>query len=310
MKRLSFTIQILILVLAVTGSFYCSKADNNHITAPGVVDGDIITLKSQVAGTLEELTLKEGEAVTRQTRVAAVNCDKVKNQLSELSIQLKEINIKSQKIASNLTFLGQNKRYLNNQVQRFRRLKEKNAVPGEKLEALEIKLLEAETSTFDLKKTLEELAIQKEKIENKREYLQLLINDHSIVSPVDGVVVETFVSLGENVFPGTAIADIMDRASLYVEIFVEEEEISTLKMNQEVQIQVDGMDEIKPTTSNGAKLKGVISFFGKKAEFSPKYIISEKERKSLLYQVKVRVEDPTGVLKIGMPVTVLLKKHA
>ncbi|MCP5046099.1 MAG: HlyD family efflux transporter periplasmic adaptor subunit [bacterium] len=137
-----------------------------------------------------------------------------------------------------------------------------------------------------------------EKIENKRHYLNLLLKDHRMTSPVDGVVVETFVSEGETVFPGTAIADILDRAGLYVEIFIEEQEMAALTLNQEVHIRVDGMDT-EPLT-------GVISYFGRKAEFSPKYIVSEKERKSLLYQVKIRAKDSRGVLKMGMPVTVTL----
>jgi hypothetical protein len=52
-------------------------------------------------------------------------------------------------------------------------------------------------------------------------------------------------------------------------------------------------------------LWGTVSYFGRKAEFSPKYIISEKERKSLLYQVKIKVEGNSGIFKIGMPVTVV-----
>ena len=49
----------------------------------------------------------------------------------------------------------------------------------------------------------------------------------------------------------------------------------------------------------------MISYFGRKAEFSPKYIVSEKERQALLYQVKVRVDRDLEVFKVGMPVTVV-----
>jgi HlyD family secretion protein len=113
------------------------------------------------------------------------------------------------------------------------------------------------------------------------------------------VVVEKFVSPGETVLPGTAIADILDTSSLFVEIFIEEKEIAGLTLNQEALIHLDGIDK---------ELTGAISYFGKKAEFSPKYIISEKERQSLLYRVKVKVNDTTGILKLGMPVTVILEK--
>jgi len=94
--------------------------------------------------------------------------------------------------------------------------------------------------------------------------------------------------------------DILDTSSLYVEIFIEEKEISSLKLNQQVQIVIDGRED--------KKLSGVITYFGKKAEFSPKYIISEKERKALLYQVKIGIRKDVELFKVGMPVTVIINK--
>jgi HlyD family secretion protein len=277
----------------------CSKTDNSKIKAPGIVDGEMITLKAAVTGTLQGQMIKEGEKVKTDQVLAQVKADKIENQVKELEINSREIDINWEKISKKLKFLESNIKYLRKQVQRFQRLKKKKSIPGEQLETMELKLLEVETSQFELKKTLEALNIQKEKIENKQEYLQLLLEDHTLKSPVDGVVVEKFVSPGETVFPGTAIADILDTSSLYVEIFIEEKEIAGLTLNQEAAILLDGIDK---------ELTGVISYFGKKAEFSPKYIISEKERQSLLYRVKIKVEDTSGILKLGMPVTVVLER--
>jgi HlyD family secretion protein len=290
MKKLFFPVLVMFLVMVS-----CSNNHEGVMRAPGIVEGDIITVKSAVVGTIRQMNITEGEKVVKGKPLVQVDVDKIENQLRELEITGKEIEVNSEKISKKLVFLGSNLRYLRRQVERFRRLKKKNAVPGEELEAMELKLLEAETSRFDLKKTLEGLEIQKEKIGNKREYLHLLLGDHVLLSPVDGVVVEKFVSAGETVFPGTAVVDILDTSSLYVEIFIEERELGGLRLNQQTKIRVDGIDK---------EITGVISLFGKKAEFSPKYIISERERKSLLYRVKVAVQDPEGILKIGMPVTV------
>jgi HlyD family secretion protein len=292
-----FAILLLVLFLMIFAN--CSNTGNNKIKAPGIVDGDIITVKAAVTGTLQGQMVKEGEKVTKDQVLAQVDADKIENQLKELEINSREIDINGEKISKQLKFLESNIQYLRKQVQRFQRLKEKKSIPGEQLETMELKLLEAETSRFDLKKTLEALSVQKEKIQNKREYLQLLLDDHTLKSPVDGVVVEKFVSPGETVLPGTAIADILDTSSLFVEIFIEEKEIAGLTLNQEAVIRLDGIDK---------ELTGSISYFGKKAEFSPKYIISEKERQSLLYRVKVKVKDTAGILKLGMPVTVILEK--
>jgi HlyD family secretion protein len=303
MKKISSPLVVFIGLILALQAFHCSKAGDGEIKAPGIVDGDIITLKAVVSGAIRELDMKEGEMVPRDKVLVQIDGDKIKNQLKELDIRAKEVQLNRQKINNKLRFLYANIDYLKKQALRFKRLKNKKALPGEKLETMELKLLEAQTSRFELKKTLAELDLQEEKINNKQEYLQLVLKDHRIVSPVDGLVLETFVSLGETVFPGAAVADILDRSGLFIEVFVEEKELAALTLNQTVDIRVDGHDnQQKPVT-------GVISYFGKKAEFSPKYIISETERKALLYQVKIRVSDADGVLKIGMPVTVILAKQ-
>jgi HlyD family secretion protein len=291
-------------VILLLGFFFmnfanCSKTGDNKIKVPGIVDGEMITVKAAVTGTLQGQMIKEGEKVSKDQVLAQVDADKIENQLKELEINSREIDINWEKISKKLKFLDSNIQYLRKQVQRFQRLKKKKSIPGEQVETMELKLLEAETSQFELKKTQEALTVQKEKIENKREYLQLLLEDHTLKSPVDGVVVEKFVSPGETVLPGTAIADILDTSSLYVEIFIEEKEIAGLTLNQKAVLHLDGIDK---------ELTGIISYFGKKAEFSPKYIISEKERQSLLYRVKIKVQDASGILKLGMPVTVVLEK--
>jgi len=93
------------------------------------------------------------------------------------------------------------------------------------------------------------------------------------------------------------LADILDLSSLYIDVFVEEKELGALKLNQRAKIIVDGLED-RP-------FSGFIAVFGRKAEFSPKYIVAEKERQALLYQIKVRIDRDLDVFKIGMPVTVV-----
>ena len=290
----------IIISICLVWVWACGNGGEKGITAPGVVDGEIVTLKAQVSGTVDEFNAVEGSEVTGDAVLVRINSDKIANREEELAITLKEIENSREKLEKKAAFVKSNLVYLGKQVERFRRLKKTNSVSGEKLEAMELRKLEAETSLFDIDKSLRGLEIQGEKVENKRGYLKLVLADHVIVSPVShGVVIETFVSKGETVFPGAAIMDILDTSSLYVEVFVEEREVSGLKLGQKVRILVDGLED--------KELWGTVSYFGRKAEFSPKYIISEKERTSLLYQVKVKVDGNSGIYKIGMPVTVIFE---
>jgi HlyD family secretion protein len=294
-------IVLFIILISLVSISACGRRGESGITAPGVVDGDVVTLKAQVSGTVDELLTGEGRQVAADEVLVRINSDKTANQLQELEITLKEIENNREKLEKNAAFARSNLSYLSKQVERFRRLKKTDSVPGEKLEAMELKKLEVETSLFDIAKSLRALEFQKEKIENKRDYLNLLLADHVIRSPLaEGVVIETFVSKGETVFPGAAVADILNTAGLYVEVFLEEQEVSALKLGQNVRVLVDGLED--------KELSGTVSYFGRKAEFSPKYIISEKERTSLLYQVKIQIEGTSGIYKLGMPVTVIFDK--
>jgi HlyD family secretion protein len=285
---------VVLLLAALT--FSCRKGAV-EIRAPGVIDGEIASIKAMAAGTLDRLLVQEGQAVKQGELIAEINRDKVRNGMEELELGTREIANSETRAAEKRQLLAANLGYWREQVQRFERLKRSQSISGDQLEKSRLQLKEAQTSLFELDKTLEALQIQKARIANKRQALDLAERDLLLRSPVSGVVLEVFISPGETVFPGVALADILDLSSLFVDVFIEEKEIAALKLGQPVAITVDGMEE--------RSFSGRISAFGRKAEFSPKYIVAEKERQALLYQVKVRLERDLDVFKVGMPVTVI-----
>jgi HlyD family secretion protein len=220
----------------------------------------------------------------------------MRNALTGLDIRERELANIEERAREKLLLARANADYWQKQKQRFERLKKTQSVSGEQYEKTRLQSLDAQAALFDLEKSLQALAIQKQALANQRQALELNEKDLILTSPVNGTVMETFVTPGEPVFPGTAIADILDEQSLYVEVFVEEKELAGMKLEDHAEIEADGSAE---------PFSGAISFFGKKAEFSPKYIVSEKERQSLLYQVKVRILTGRERLKLGMPVTVV-----
>jgi HlyD family secretion protein len=274
----------------------CSSKISDRIVSAGVVDGDVVTVKAAVSGKVETLSIAEGASVSQDDLLAAIDTDKIENQLQGLSIQEKEVAVDRKKLDRRIRLLETNLTYWKKQVERFERLQEKESISGDRLEQARLKLEEVEASLFDARQSLHALSILQENIQNKKEQLSLILEDYYIVSPVTGIVLEKFVSQGEMLFPGTPVADILDLSSLFVETFLEEMELSRLRIGQIVEIRVDGMEE--------RNFSGHVIYFGQKAEFSPKYIISEKERRSLLYRVKVKIDRDLEMFKLGMPVTV------
>lgn len=291
------TAALLLLVLL----FYACGKNDREIKVPGVVDGEIASIKALVGGTLDRLLMQEGQAVKKGDLVAEINRDKIRNALQEFALAQKEIANSEIRAREKRQLLNANLAYWRKQVQRFERLQQNQSISGDQLEKARLQLQEMQTALFDLDQSLAALQIQKDKLANKRQALELTEKDMLLRSPVTGVVLETFISQGESVFPGLALADILDLSSLYIDVFVEEKELAALKLNQRAKIIVDGLEE--------RSFSGFIAVFGKKAEFSPKYIVAEKERQALLYQVKVRIDRDLDIFKIGMPVTVVFARQ-
>jgi HlyD family secretion protein len=285
------------LLLLLASWFYSCGNNEREIRAPGVVDGEIASVKALAAGTLERLLVREGQAVSQGELIAEINRDKVRNGREELALGEKEIANSETRAREKRQLLAANAAYWQKQALRFERLQRSQSISGDQLEKSRLQLKDAQTSLAELDRSLEALQIEKERIGNKRQALDLAERDLLLRAPAAGVVLETFVDPGESVFPGTALADVLDLSSLFVDVFIEEKEIAALKLGQRAAILVDGLP--------GRTFSGVVSYFGRKAEFSPKYIVSEKERQALLYQVKVRVDRDLEVFKVGMPVTVV-----
>ena len=91
--------------------------------------------------------------------------------------------------------------------------------------------------------------------------------------------------------------EIIDIKNIEVKIYISEILLSTIKYEQEVNVIVDGMDE---------SMKGQIMWVSPKAEFTPKTILTPNTRTSLVYAVKISIQNDDGVLKHGMPVVVSL----
>jgi len=285
-----------LLLLMISWLYACGK-NEREIRAPGVIDGEIASIKALAAGTLEKLLVREGQAVSQGELIAELNRDKVRNGREELALSEKEIANSETRAREKRQLLAANAGYWLKQAQRFERLQRSQSISGEQLEKARLQLQDARTSLSDLDRSLDALQIQKERIANKRQALDLAEKDLLLRAPAAGVVLETFINQGESVFPGAALADILDLSSLFVDVFIEEKEIAALKLGQRAVVIVDGLPQ--------RTFSGTVSSFGRKAEFSPKYIVSEKERQALLYQVKVRLDRDLEVFKVGMPVTVV-----
>jgi len=286
------------LLFLATCCWSCS-GEKNEIRVPGLVRGDVVAVRVMLPGRMARVNVTQGQQVKQGDLIAALARDKITNLEQEIDVAARELQLGIAAAREKRRLVSAGLAYRRELAAKFSRLQSDQSISGDQLEQARLHLLEAETALSEVDFNLQQLKLQEEKLALKREALRLQEEDSLLLTPVSGTVLEVFISSGEIVLPGMLAADILNDASLYLETFVEEIELGRLRLGGPALIEVDGLP--------GRSFKGSIINFGRKAEFSPKYILSEKERKSLLYKVKIGLaEESREVFKLGMPVTVTL----
>lgn len=118
-------------------------------------------------------------------------------------------------------------------------------------------------------------------------------------APFTGVVLERQAELGEVVLPGTPVVTLADIDHLWVRVYVPETDLGKVHWGQAVEVHTDSYP--------GKTYAGQVSFISSEAEFTPKSVQTEKERVTLVYRVKVDLENPRHELKPGMPADVTVR---
>ena len=115
---------------------------------------------------------------------------------------------------------------------------------------------------------------------------------HVLSSPLGGTVLDVVADPGDVVAPGAPIAIVADDAHPYVDVFVPEARLATIRMGGAATIRID---------ASKASISGRIEDIGRRTEFTPRYLFSERERPNLVIRVRVRADDPQRSLRAGVP---------
>jgi len=275
----------------------CSGNNGEKVVYNGRLESDIIRISAEVGGKIDTLNVQEGQSIKKGQLLAVINSDKIQVRLTQQMSQFKEVNI------GQLALKAQEKE-LNAQVKLTKTtlVKTQNMVASGA--ATDQKLDELETQLEVLLAKQEALKIQEILLDNKKEQLtstieltKISLMDARISAPLDGQVINRFVNIGELCAPGMALFEIADLSNLEASIYLPLDLLGEVKLASTVEVSVDGQEEA---------FKGSVKWISSESEFTPKTILTEETRTTLVYRVKVEVPNPDGVLKIGMPVDVTL----
>jgi HlyD family secretion protein len=112
-------------------------------------------------------------------------------------------------------------------------------------------------------------------------------------APSTGVITSRQAELGEVVAPGSPVATLADLDHIWLRAYIAETDLGSIHWGQEATVTTD--------TYPGKLYHGHISFISSNAEFTPKSVQTYKERVTLVYRIKIDIDNPNHELKPGMP---------
>ena len=142
----------------------------------------------------------------------------------------------------------------------------------------------------------QDIAVAKASIRNASENLELariMLGYTTLRAPFSGVILTRQTELGEVMQPGTPVVTLADLDHVWLRAYVAETDLGRIRWGQAATVHTD--------TWPGKAYPGQISFIASEAEFTPKSVETYKQRVTLVYRIKIDVENPRHELKPGMP---------
>ena len=132
------------------------------------------------------------------------------------------------------------------------------------------------------------------------ETARLNLRDAQLIAPSDGVILTRAVEKGSMVSAGSPGFSLTLTSPVWARAYVNETQLGRFNSGTQVTLSTD-LHPDKP-------YHGVVGFVSPTAEFTPKTVETADLRTSLVYRLRIVVDDADAQLRQGMPVTVRLAR--
>lgn len=138
--------------------------------------------------------------------------------------------------------------------------------------------------------------------EKSLELSKVILDYTTLRAPFSGVILVRNAELGEVMQPGTPVVTLADLDHIWLRAYISETDLGRVRWGQDALVTTDSYP--------GKRYRGRVSFIASDAEFTPKSVETHKERVTLVYRIKIDVENPRHELKPGMPADALIELNS
>ena len=283
---------VVVLVAAATA---CRRGPKPE--AFGNIEATEVVVSAQAAGQLESFLPAEGGVLPRGATIGVIDTVTESLQLQQVSAQRTASASRATEVTKQIGVLEAQRPIAERVYERTRRLFEQQAATAQQLDQAEREyrtlVAQLEVARAQRQSALHEVTASDARAAQARDQLRRSV----ITNPVGGTVLTTYVRTGELVQIGQPLYKIANLDTMELRAYVTETQLASIKVGRQVTVSVD-------VGATRRALPGIVSWVSTTAEFTPTPIETRDERINLVYAIKIRVPNPNGMLKIGMPADV------
>ncbi len=271
----------------------CGSGDNAY-DASGVFEATEVTVSARTQGEIMYLEADEGSSVRQGDTLGRMDDTQLKLQKEQLEQTRLAAESHKVDVEAQIAALCQQAANLRREKARYEDLLAAGAASQKQVDdiAYQISVIEKQAAAIrdQLASSNESFAGQSKSVVAQINQVSEKISDATILSPIDGTVLQRYCETGEYAMPGTPLFKIADMSDMTLRAYITAGQYETLKTGQKVSVYIDGRE--KP-------YEGTVTWIATRAEFTPKTIKTKDERANLVYAVKIKVAND-GMIKIGM----------
>ncbi|MEF8817627.1 MAG: HlyD family efflux transporter periplasmic adaptor subunit [Salinibacter sp.] len=314
----SLRFSLLLASLFAFASILAGCNGEDEADAHGTFEADEVTVSSEAEGQLVRFSVEEGdrlaasplgekrpgrrvpegEAETGRAIVGLVDTTQLALQRRELRARRQSIRSKIASVAAEVEVLAEQLRAARRELERVRTLREGDAAPQRQVDQAEdeVRVLERRTEATRTQKA--SLADEIDAVNEQIVQVNERIRKSWVANPVAGTVLTAYAEKGEVVRPGEPLYTVAALDTLTLRAYVSGGQLSNVNIGQRARVFIDdGPDQRQ-------SLVGRVTWVADESEFTPTPIQTKEERVDFVYAIELRVPNPEGSAKIGMPADV------
>jgi HlyD family secretion protein len=282
MNKRKIPVLIVIGVLVAWTIYYFVVRQPSEIPLTGIVTTDEVIVSAQIQGRLDQLLVKEGDAVKKGQLLAVIEPQQQQADLSYYDMAQQQMAEQVKQAQADLEMARLT-------YERDEPLYKQQAVSTQDFEQARTALDGATARVEALKRQAEAAAAQKQKAE-------VMLSYTKIVAPIDGIVDTRAALQGEVVNPGQAIVTLINQDDLWVRADVEETYIDGVRLGDKLQV----------TLPSGNVREGTVFYRGADADFATQRDVSRTKRDIRTFEIRICCDNSDRALAVGMTAYVAL----